>query len=173
MKITDNLVLTVNARLQDLKFELESIGMLETIEDDSELKALFDSIDINKSLSYYKEMPTRKAQEDEELEPEVPFETQQIYVLKTIMKDMKVENASGIIQMIANRSGEDLKEMDDVKKLYQTTEDHVRSILQADHVTDYLISVGLTTYAIEEINKVKDKKLNELFKVLGIQTKEV
>lgn len=173
MIITDKLIGLVNARLQDLKFELESIGMLETIQDDPELTALFARVDINEPMSEYKEMPNRFIEEDEELEPEVPHETQKIYILKTIMKDMKVTNSNDIIKMIADRSGTKLEEMDDVKELYQTTEEHVRSLLQTDMVTNYLISIGLSTYAIVEINKVKDKKFEELFKVLGIQTQEL
>jgi hypothetical protein len=156
MKITNDLVQTFNARLQDLHFELQTIGMLEAIEDNLASIEIFTSMTPETVLS---------EGDDREL-----F---QMRMLKTIMRDMKVSDANGVIQMIATRAGVVLNDMDDVKDLYQKVENDIKNILQTDLVMQYLEGLGLSESARIEIDFVKTGKLEELAKVLAIKNEEI
>ncbi len=156
MKITDNLVQLYNARLQDLMFELQTIGMLEAIEGEVDLKKEFADITPETVLDEY----------DND-------ERHQMRMLKTVMRDMKVTDTNGVIKMIATRSGLVLNDMDDVKNLYRKTEDDLKSILQVDHVMRYLDTLGLSENTKIEIDFVKSNKLEELARVLAIKGEEL
>lgn len=156
MKITDKLVHLFNARLQDLMFELQTIGMLEVIEGDEESNESFAKI-----------TPEDKLAEDD------GQELYQMRMLKTVLRDMNVTDSNGIIQMIATRSGVVLNDMDDVKALYQKVEDDIKNILQTDVVVRYLESLGLSENTKIEIDFVKTNKLEELAKILAIKNEEL
>jgi hypothetical protein len=156
MKITDNLVYTINARLADLRFELQAIGMLETIETEPDLKEQFDSV-----------TPETVLTEDD------PEELHQMRMLKSVMKDMNVTDSNGVIAMIEKRSQLKLSDMDDVKDLYHKTEDDVKNILQTDLVVQYLEGLGLSENTRIEIDFIKTSKIQELAKVLAIKDEEL
>lgn len=156
MKITDKLVHLFNARLQDLMFELQTIGMLEVIEDDEESKELFDGVNSEDILTEHDSQ-----------------DLYQMRMLKTVLRDMNVTDSNGVIQMIATRSGVVLNDMDDVKVLYQKVEDDIKNILQTDIVVRYLESLGLSENTKIEIDFVKTNKLEELAKILAIKNEEL
>lgn len=156
MKITDNLVQLFNARLQDLLFELQTIGMLESIESDIESKESF-----------------AKITPDSELTEDDGQELYQMRMLKTVLRDMKVQDSKGVIQMISDRSSIILNDMDDVKNLYQNVEEDVKNILQVDRVMQYLDTLELSESTKIEIDFVKSNKLEELAKVLAIKGDEI
>lgn len=156
MKITDKLVHLFNARLQDLMFELQTIGMLEVIEDDEESKELFDGVNSEDILTEHDSQ-----------------DLYQMRMLKTVLRDMNVTDSNGVIQMIATRSGVVLNDMDDVKALYQKVEDDIKNILQTDVVVRYLESLGLSENTKIEIDFVKTNKLEELAKILAIKNEEL
>jgi len=157
VKITDNLVYTVNARLSDLRFELQTIGMLETIETEPDLKEQFDSV-----------TPETELTEDD------PEELHQMRMLKSVMKDMGVTDSNGVIAMIAKRSQALLLfDMDNVKDLYHKTEDDVKNILQTDLVVQYLEGLGLSEASRIEIDFIKTSKIQELAKILAIKDEEL
>lgn len=184
MKINDNLVGLFNARLQDLRFEVETAGTLFNIEEDEELTNEFNQLDITKSLREQFPVEYRMVEREgldendepytyeEEEEVEIPYETRGMFVLKQIIHDMNLKKGSEVLDMISKRAGIKLKDIQDAVKLFQETEEHVKLILQTDYVVNYLVSLGLTSYALHEIQKVKDSKLNELCKILAIETKE-
>lgn len=163
MKITNNLVSLVNARLQDLKFEIDTAGYLQNIEEDRELSEGFAEVDISKSL--------RESRPEEE--EEIPYEVRTMYTIKTIMKDMKVVDSAGIIKMVSERSGKELSNLEDMVKLYEATEDDVKHVLQTDMVKNFLVSKGLDEQSQIHIDFVKDEVLVSVMKVLGINPEEM
>ena len=102
MKITDKLVQLVNARLQDLKFEIDTVGYLQNIEEDAELSKDFVNLDITVPLA--NQYAVVVSTEGEEID-EIPYEVRTMYTIKRILADMGQEDSQGIIQMVANRSG--------------------------------------------------------------------
>lgn len=170
MKITDKLVQLVNARLQDLKFEIDTVGYLQNIEEDAELSNDFSNLDINIPLA--NQYAVVVSTEGEEVD-EIPYELRTMYTIKRILADMGQEDSQGIIRMVANRSGIELNTLQDMVKLYESTENDVKHVLQTDVVAFYLLEKGLSTDSMEDIDNVKVSVLQSVFETLGINSEEL
>lgn len=168
MKITDKLVQLVNARLQDLKFEIDTVGYLQNIEEDAELSNDFANLDITVPLA--NQYAVVVSTEGEEVD-EIPYEVRTMYTIKRILADMGQENSQGIIRMVANRSGVELNTLKDLVELYESTENDVKYVLQTDVVKDFLVSKGLVS--VEPIDIIKDEVLQSVFETLGINSEEL
>jgi hypothetical protein len=169
MKITDNLVLLVNARLQDLKFEIDTVGYLQNIEEDVELSRDFAEVDPNIPLREV--YPLEYDPDDNELE--IPYEVRTMFAIKNILKDMGQSDSKGIIQMVANRSGKELNNLEDLVKLYESVEYNIKNVLQTDMVKNYLIEKGLDEQSQINIDFVKDDVLQSVIETLGINSEEL
>lgn len=170
MKITDKLVQLVNARLQDLKFEIDTVGYLQNIEEDAELSNDFANLDITVPLA--NQYAVVVSTEGEEVD-EIPYEVRTMYTIKRILADMGQENSKGIIAMVANRSGVELNTLKDLVELYESTENDVKYVLQTDVVLNFLISKGLGDSAFIDIDLIKSEVLQSVFETLGINSEEL
>lgn len=169
MKITDKLVQLVNARLQDLKFEIDTVGYLQNIEEDSELSSDFGNLDISRPLvDQYAVVAT----DDKEID-EIPQEIRTMYAIKRILSDMGQDDSQGIIRMVASRSGVELNNLEEMVKLYESTENDVKNVLQTDVVQIFLESKGLRAYESAPIDIVKNEVLQSIFETLGINSEEL
>lgn len=169
MKITDQLVQLVNARLQDLKFEIDTIGYLQNIEEDTELSEDFTKLDI--AVSLREQIPT--IPDEDGVEVEIPYETRSMYAIKNIMKDMGVIDSTGILAMVGKRSGTELPDLQAIVKLYESVENDIKHVLQTDMVKNYLVTKGLDDNSQIGIDFVKDDVLESVMKVLGINSEEL
>lgn len=181
MEINDTLVGYVNARLRDLKFEIDTIGYLQNIEEDEELSSDFVKIDITKPMEENFPQATIEVEvenEDGEIEietqlEEIPYESRAMFTIKNIMKDMRVSASKDIIEMISNRANMKLETLQDVVSLYESTENNIKHVLQTDMVKNFLISKGLDEQSQISIDFVKDEVLLKVMKVLGIKQEEL
>lgn len=181
MKINDQLLILVNARLRDLKFEIDTVGYLQNIEEDTEMSTDFAKIDISKSMEENFPQATIEVEvenEDGEIEvetqvQEIPYESRAMFTIKSIMKDMKVSNSNDIIKMVANRSSKELSTLQDLVSLYETVENDVKHVLQADMVINFLVSKGLDEQSQINVDFVKDEVLLNVMKILGINSEEL
>lgn len=169
MKITDNLVQLVNARLQDLKFEIDTIGYLQNIEEDSELSEDFSKLNI--SIPLREQIPA--ILDEDGVEVEIPYETRSMYAIKSIMRDMRVTDSNGILNMVSERSGTELPDLEAIVKLYESTEKDVKYVLQTDLVVSFLVEKGLDENSQISIDFVKDEVLGSVMRVLGIKLEEL
>jgi hypothetical protein len=169
MEITDKLVLTVNARLQDLKFEIDTIGYLQNIEEDRELSEDFAKLDT--AVSLREQIPTILDEDGAEIE--IPYETRSMYAIKNIMKDMGVNDSIGILKMVGKRSDTELPDLQAIVKLYESVENDVKHVLQTDLVLNFLVGKGLKTYEADAVDNVKNNVLQSVMKVLGINSEEL
>lgn len=185
MKIDNQLVQLVNARLQDLKFEIDTIGYLLNIEEDKELFEDFAKIDIGKSLEENFPQTTIEVEvefenEDGDIESgmefqleDIPYESRTMYAIKTIMKDMKVSDSNGILNMISERSNIEIADLEDAVKLYENVENDIKHVLQTDMVKNFLSGKGLDEQSQINIDFVKDDVLYSVMRVLGIKSEEL
>lgn len=181
MQINNQLVELVNARLQDLKFEIDTIGYLLNIEEDKELSEDFAKIDIGKSLEENFPQSTIEIEvenEDGEIEvetqlEEIPYESRTMYTIKTIMKDMKANNSQDIVNMISDRASVKIETLENAVKLYENVENDIKHVLQTDMVKDFLVSKGLDEQSQISIDFVKDDVLYSVMRVLGIKSEEL
>lgn len=170
MKITDKLVQLVNARLQDLKFEIDTVGYLQNIEEDAELSNDFSNLNI--SIPLANQYAVVVSTEGEEVD-EIPYELRTMYTIKRILADMGQEDSQGIIRMVANRSGVELNTLKDLVELYESTENDVKHVLQTDVVINFLAERGLKKYIVSDIDNLKIEVLQSVFEVLGINSEEL
>jgi hypothetical protein len=169
MKITDQLVLLVNARLQDLKFEIDTVGYLQNIEEDTELSRDFAEVDPSTPLREV--YPLEYDPDGNEIE--IPYEVRTMFAIKNILRDMGQFDSQGIIQMVANRSGKELNSLEDLVKLYEDTEYNIKNVLQTDMVKNFLVEKGLESYSVKDIDEVKDNVLESVMETLGINSEEL
>jgi hypothetical protein len=169
MKITDQLVLLVNARLQDLKFEIDTVGYLQNIEEDAELSRDFAEVD--PSVPLREVYPMEYDPDGNELE--IPYEVRTMFAIKSILQDMGQSDSKGIIQMVTNRSGKELNNLADLVKLYEATEYDIKNVLQTDMVKNYLVEKGLDEQSQISIDFVKDGVLQSVMETLGINSEEL
>ncbi len=170
MKITDKLVQLVNARLQDLKFEIDTVGYLQNIEEDSELSNDFANLDI--SIPLDNQYAVVVSTEGEEVD-EIPYELRTMYTIKRILADMGQKDSQGIIRMVADRSGVELNTLKDLVELYESTENDIKHVLQTDVVAKFLANKGLNGSTSLDIDIIKNKVLQSVFEVLGINSEEL
>ena len=170
MKITDKLVQLVNARLQDLKFEIDTVGYLQNIEEDAELSNDFNNLDITVPLA--NQYAVVVSTEGEEVD-EIPYEIRTMYTIKRILNDMGQKDSQGIISMVANRSGIELNTLKDLVELYESTENDVKYVLQTDVVLNFLISKGFGDSAFIDIDLIKSEVLQSVVETLGINSEEL
>lgn len=167
MKITDKLVQLVNARLQDLKFEIDTVGYLQNIEEDAELSNDFSNLDASIPLANQYAVVVTEGEEVDE----IPSEIRTMYAIKRILNDMGQKDSQGIISMVASRSGVELNTLADMVKLYESTENDIKHVLQTDLVKDFLVSKGLVS--VEPIDIIKDQVLESVMETLGINSEEL
>ena len=170
MKITDKLVQLVNARLQDLKFEIDTVGYLQNIEEDAELSNDFSNLNI--SIPLANQYAVVVSTEGDEID-EIPYELRTMYTIKRILADMGQEDSQGIVRMVANRSGKELNTLKDLVELYESTENDIKHVLQTDVVTNFLVSKGLCDSAFLDIDSIKFEVLQSVFETLGINSEEL
>lgn len=153
MKITDKLVAVINGAHLDLNYEIDLLEELQNPEEPLQFEETVDEVELEKQA------------------------------LLTLKYNEKLDNVQKAIKAVGLVSGDKPKELLELfskrfKKQLATLEDviHERdelvklasSIVQADNITRFLESQGLTKASVDDIANIRDKVLEEVIEKFQI-----
>lgn len=164
MKINDQLLGVVNARFEDLMFEVGILGRLEDFQTKTELDSYF-------AQTFEKEQI--KDIDGEVIEELTSDEEKLQEAFKRALNDIGVADRDELLAFLSNKLKQPVNDLDEVKEVVQVIKDDLTNVLQLDRVSDSLGKFGAKAATLKDVEKIKKNTLKRLFGSLGIEEKEV
>lgn len=163
MKINDEMLSLINAKFEDLMFEVGILGRLEDYTTRAELDEYF-------AQTFEKELV--KDIDGEVIEELTSDEEKLQSAFKRALEEIGVVDRDELLVFLSNKLKQPVKDLDEVKEVIQVIKDDLTNVLQLDRVSDSLDRFGAKAATLKDVEKIKNKTLVRLFGSLGIEVKE-
>ena len=163
MKITNQLVTTLNVGLQDLFYEVGLLTRLEEFSSQKELEAY-----LNKEFVRFEVLDPANGTETDSISSEEKARDS----LKEALTIVNIKSTKELLKLMNNRYNTSFKNSLTASDFAQTTRDRVATVVQIDRVLEGLERLGLSENARSEIVGIKVDEVNKLCDLLLVKVEQ-